>query len=119
MIGVPTGTQVWIAAGVTDMRRGFDGLAAQVQTTLRQNPFSGHIFVFRGRRGERVSLCILPLRSLGASASYPLDILRGYEAGALRYFAHLSLQHRTQAPMLESARVQRASIASLVIYLRG
>jgi transposase len=56
MIAVPTGTQVWIAAGVTDMRRGFDGLAAQVQTTLEQNPFSGHIFVFRGRRGDLMKL---------------------------------------------------------------
>ncbi len=56
MIAVPAGTQVWIAAGVTDMRRGFDGLAAQVQTTLSQNPFSGHIFVFRGRRGDLMKL---------------------------------------------------------------
>lgn len=56
MIAVPAGTQVWIAAGVTDMRRGFDGLAAQVQTTLREDPFSGHIFVFRGRRGDLIKL---------------------------------------------------------------
>ncbi len=56
MIGVPAGTQVWIAAGVTDMRRGFDGLAAQVQTTLRENPFCGHIFAFRGRRGDLMKL---------------------------------------------------------------
>jgi len=56
MIGLPAGTQIWIAAGVSDMRRGFDGLAAQVQTTLEHNPFSGHIFVFRGRRGDLVKL---------------------------------------------------------------
>ena len=56
MIGPAAGTQIWIAAGVTDMRRGFDGLAAQVQTTLQQNPFSGHIFVFRGRRGDLMKL---------------------------------------------------------------
>jgi len=56
MIAVPSGTQVWIAAGTTDMRRGFNGLAAQVQTTLQQNPFSGHIFVFRGRRGDLMKL---------------------------------------------------------------
>lgn len=35
------GTQIWIAAGVTDMRRGFQGLAAQVQTALEQQPYSG------------------------------------------------------------------------------
>ena len=38
------------------MRRGMDGLAAQVQTTLAENPFSGHVFVFRGRRGHLVKL---------------------------------------------------------------
>ena len=53
---LPAGTRVWLAAGVTDMRRGMDSLAAQVQTTLEQNPFSGHVFVFRGRRGDLVKL---------------------------------------------------------------
>lgn len=56
MISPPAGTRIWIAAGVTDMRRGFDGLAALVQTQLKADPFSGHIFVFRGRRGDRVKL---------------------------------------------------------------
>ena len=56
MIQVPTGTKIWIAAGVTDMRRGFDGLSAQVQTILQQQPFSGHMFCFRGRRGDIVKL---------------------------------------------------------------
>ena len=56
MIGLPTGTRIWIAAGVTDMRRGFDGLSAQIQTVLQQQPFSGHVFVFRGRRGDIVKL---------------------------------------------------------------
>ena len=49
-------TQIWIAAGVTDIRRGFLGLAAQVQTALEQQPYSGHIFVFRGGRGDMVKL---------------------------------------------------------------
>ena len=52
MIALPSGTRIWLAAGVTDMRKGFDGLAALVQSTLEQNPFCGHLFVFRGRRGE-------------------------------------------------------------------
>jgi transposase len=56
MIGLPSGTRVWLAAGVTDMRKGMDGLAALIQTTLAENPFSGHIFVFRGRRGDLVKL---------------------------------------------------------------
>lgn len=56
MIQLPAWTRIWIAAGVTDMRRGFDGLSAQVQTALEQQPFSGHVFVFRGRRGDIVKL---------------------------------------------------------------
>lgn len=56
MIGLPTGTRVWLAAGVTDMRRGFDGLAAIVQDKLRDDPFSGHVFVFRGRKGDRLKV---------------------------------------------------------------
>jgi len=56
MIGWAAGTRIWIAAGVTDMRKGFDGLAALVQMQLREDPFSGHVFVFRGRRGDRLKL---------------------------------------------------------------
>jgi transposase len=56
MIGPPAGTRVWLAAGVTDLRKGFDGLAALVQEALREDPFSGHVFVFRGRRGDMVKL---------------------------------------------------------------
>jgi transposase len=56
MIGLPTGTRIWLAAGATDMRRGMDGLAALVQSALAENPFSGHVFIFRGRRGDLVKL---------------------------------------------------------------
>jgi transposase len=48
VIELRTGTKIWLAAGVTDMRRGFDGLSAQVQTVLNEQPFSGHVFVFEG-----------------------------------------------------------------------
>jgi transposase len=56
MIGLPSGTRVWLAAGVTDMRKGFDGLSAQVQESLAEDPFSGHVFVFRGKRGDLVKM---------------------------------------------------------------
>jgi transposase len=56
MIALPLGTRVWLAAGVTDMRRGMDGLAALVQSALDDNPFSGHVFIFRGRRGDLIKL---------------------------------------------------------------
>ena len=56
MIGLPARTKVWLACGVTDMRKGFDGLAALVQLALNEDPFSGQLFVFRGRRGDRVKI---------------------------------------------------------------
>lgn len=56
MIGPRAGTRVWLAAGVTDMRCGIDSLTAKVQTALTQDPFSGHVFAFRGRRGDLVKL---------------------------------------------------------------
>jgi transposase len=56
VIALPPGVQVWLAAGTTDMRRGFDGLARQVQEALKQDPFSGQLFVFRGRRGDLVKI---------------------------------------------------------------
>lgn len=56
MIGVPANTRVWLAAGHTDMRRGFDGLAGLVQTALATNPYSGHVFVFRGKRGDLIKI---------------------------------------------------------------
>ncbi len=56
MIGLPASTRVWLAAGVTDMRKGMDGLAALVQTALAERPFSGDVFVFRGKRGDLVKL---------------------------------------------------------------
>ena len=56
MIPVPANTRVWLAAGVTDMRCGFITLAAQAETVLKQDPFAGHMFVFRGRRGDLIKI---------------------------------------------------------------
>ncbi|WP_147482749.1 IS66 family insertion sequence element accessory protein TnpB, partial [Burkholderia pseudomallei] len=56
MIGLPSHTKIWLAAGVTDMRSGFNRLAAKVQTVLERDPFSGHVFVFRGQRGDLVKV---------------------------------------------------------------
>lgn len=57
MIGPRAGTRVWLAAGVTDMRCGMDTLAAKVQTALTEDPYSDHVFVFRGRRGDLIKSC--------------------------------------------------------------
>ncbi len=56
MIALPAGVQVWLAAGATDMLKGFDGLAALVQTQLADDPYSGQLFVFRRRAGDRVKI---------------------------------------------------------------
>ena len=56
MIGPGAGVRVYLACGVTDMRRGITGLAALTQEVLHQNPASGAVFAFRGRRGDRIKL---------------------------------------------------------------
>jgi transposase len=56
MIALPSHRQIWIAAGVIDLRRGFAGLSALVQTKLEKSPMSGQVFIFRGRRGDLVKL---------------------------------------------------------------
>jgi transposase len=56
MIAVPQGMKVWLAAKPVDMRKGFDGLSAIVQEQLNKDPFSGHLFIFRGRRGDLLKI---------------------------------------------------------------
>ena len=56
MIGPGTGVRVYLACGVTDMRKGIAGLSAIAQDVLRQRPSSGAVFAFRGHRGDRVKL---------------------------------------------------------------
>jgi transposase len=82
MFGPPPGTRVFLACGVTDMRKGFDGLAAQVQAVLAQDPYSGAAFCFRGRRGGRATFCIPPARDLAAASSHPADNPAGSSAVA-------------------------------------
>ena len=56
MIRVPGNTRVWLAAGVTDMRRGFNTLAARTGKVLAEDPYLEHLFVFRGRRGDLLEI---------------------------------------------------------------
>ncbi len=56
MMLVPAGVKVHIALGITDMRKGLDGLAMLVQEVLEQDPFSGHLFAFRGRKANLVEI---------------------------------------------------------------
>ena len=54
MIALPSGARVWLATGHTDMRKGYQSLALLVQETLKRDPHGGHLFVFRGRRGDLI-----------------------------------------------------------------
>ena len=56
MMGLPSGVRVWLAAGHTDMRRGMQGLALQVQEGLRRDPHAGDLYVFRGRSGSLIKI---------------------------------------------------------------
>ena len=56
MIPVPASTKVWLAGGITDMRKGFAGLAASAEAILNADPYCGHLFVFRGRRGDLIKI---------------------------------------------------------------
>ena len=56
MIPVPAGVRIWLAVGRTDMRRGMNGLALQVQQALQRDPHAGDVYVFRGRRGNLLKI---------------------------------------------------------------
>ncbi len=56
MISLPSGTRIWLVAGATDMRKSFNGLGEQIHHVLDEDPFSGHLFIFRGRRGDTVKI---------------------------------------------------------------
>ena len=61
---LPAGASVkiHIAAGVTDMRKGMDGLAMLAERVLKEDPFSGHLFAFRGRKANLIKIDLPPFR---------------------------------------------------------
>ena len=56
MIVPPSGVRVWLATGATDMRRGMNSLALQVQEALHRDPHAGDLYVFRGKRGDLLKI---------------------------------------------------------------
>ena len=58
MIPVPSGVRVWLAVGHTDMRRGMNSLALQVQEGLKRDPHAGDLYVFRGKRGHLIKILV-------------------------------------------------------------
>ena len=56
MLTLPPSVRIWCATTPTDLRRGFDGLAALVRSQLKADPLSGHLFVFFNRRADRLKV---------------------------------------------------------------
>jgi transposase len=56
MIVPPSGVRVWLATGATDIRRGMNSLALQVQESLHSDPHVGDLYVFRGKRGDLLKI---------------------------------------------------------------
>jgi transposase len=56
MLSLPPSVRIWAASAPADMRKGIDGLAALVRDELKGDPLSGHLFVFRGKRANRVKV---------------------------------------------------------------
>ena len=87
MIPIPSGVKVWIATGVTDMRRGMNGLSLQVQEAFGRDPHAGDLYVFRGRRGDLIK--VLWHDGLGLLlCAKRLELLREplWQAAAVEFF---------------------------------
>jgi transposase len=56
MIGPASGTRIWLVAGFTDLRRGIDGLSGLIQERLQASAFTGEVYIFRGRSGNKVKV---------------------------------------------------------------
>jgi transposase len=115
MIAAPPGVRVYLACGITDMRRGMAGLAMQVQQILAQNPFDGAVFAFRGKRGglikvlwhDGIGLCLLTKR-----------LERGHFIWPTTSTGAISLTAAQLATLLEGCE-WRAPVASRRLTLAG
>jgi transposase len=87
MIPFPGGARVWLATGRTDMRKGMNGLALQVQEVLRRDPFGGHVFVFRGRKGDLLKILWHDTQGMAPGQ-------KGRAAGAARCFGGFRWERR-------------------------
>ena len=78
MISLAPGTKVFLACRPVDLRNGFDGLAAKVQQVIGADPFSGHLFIFRGKRGDYLKGAVLgwqrPVADRQAAGEGPLRL---------------------------------------------
>jgi transposase len=56
MLSLPSSVRVFVCLAAVDMRRSFDGLSCLAEQVVQADPLSGHLFVFRGRRGDRIKI---------------------------------------------------------------
>src|SRR6185503_9348821 len=99
MLNFPPAVRIWLALAPADLRKGFDALAELVRQHLRDDPLSGHVFVFRNRRGARIKLLY------GDTDGYVL-VSKRLEAGSFRFPAAAEGQ--------ASATVRAAELALLL-----
>ena len=97
MMALPANTRIWIAAAVTDLRRGFTGLSALVETKLEQKPFSGHVFVFRGRRGDLIKRF---------AAGHRKNAARSARRGRSRFWLHCDSGSRQRCRSFRASRIR-------------
>ncbi|MDA0651877.1 MAG: IS66 family insertion sequence element accessory protein TnpB [Proteobacteria bacterium] len=98
MMLVPAGVKVHIALGITDIRKGLDGLALLVQEVLRQDPFSGHLSAFRGRKAGLIKIMFWDhtVATAGVPVWRELDPSRTRARHIPRYPAGMVKQHQSR-----------------------
>lgn len=117
MIGLLTGTGIWLAAGVTDMRCGMDGLAALVQSILAENPFSDHVFLFQGRPKLACACCDTIVQAPAASRPIANGLTGpGLLAHVLtaKFCDHLPLYRQSGIYARSGVELERSTLADWV-----
>jgi transposase len=108
VLTLPPAVRVYVAVEPVDIRRSFDGLSAAVREVLRQQPLSGHLFVFRNRRGDRVKILFWDRNGY---ALFYKRLERGtfqLPAEAPREATHLEMEAAELALMLEGIDLRGA-----------
>ena len=102
MLTLPSSVRIYLATEPTDLRKGFDGLAAATTHIIRQDPLSGHLFVFINRRRNRMKILVW-------QTSGYLLLYKRLECGTFK------LPHQAK----QGQRSLRVSAADLTLMLDG
>ena len=115
MLTLPPSVRLFVCVRPTDMRRGFDGLAGMAQTLLKRDPYCGHLFLFRNRRGDRIKVlywdtdgfCVWYKRLEQGVFRFPAGLSDGAEMALADL--HLLLEGIDPAKVKRLPRYRRAS----------